>query len=226
MAGERPETNAYAINGVALENKDINDFWVDDCFKKMYIPEGALKLGRNVVTIKVNFMRTTNIEAIYLVGDFGVALSETNTRTLVASPERVGLGNYANYALPFYTGSMTYRILPEMYAGLEIGEGDRVMLSAKFTGGCFKVITEQGTQVCGWDPYEADVTEAVKKGQSIDLCVVGTRKNVFGPLHQLPAIAGACGPGNFVTGGPAWTDEYVLIDSGAQRIQFTVETVI
>ncbi|MBE6675815.1 MAG: hypothetical protein E7594_03125 [Ruminococcaceae bacterium] len=227
LAGERPETNAYSINGVALENKDINDFWVDDCFKKMYIPEGALKLGRNVVTIKVNFMRTTNIEAIYLVGDFGVALSETNTRTLVASPERVGLGNYANYALPFYTGSMTYRILPEMYAGLEIGEGDRVMISAKFTGGCFKVITEDGAvQVCGWDPWQIDVTEAVKAGQSIDLCVVGTRKNVFGPLHQLPAIAGACGPGNFVTGGPAWTDEYVLIDSGAQRIQFTVETVI
>ena len=227
LAGERPETNAYSINGVALCNTDINDFWVDDCFKKMYIPEGALRLGRNVVTIKVNFMRTTNIEAIYLVGDFGVALSETNTRTLVAAPESIGLGNYADYAMPFYTGSMTYRILPEMYAGLALEEGDRVMLSAAFTGGCFKVITEDGkVQVCGWDPYEADVTEAVKAGQSIDLCVVGTRKNVFGPLHQLPAIAGACGPGNFVTGGAAWTDEYVLIDSGAKSITFTVETKV
>lgn len=222
LAGERPETNAYSINGVALANDDINDFWVDDCFKKMYIPEGALKIGRNVVTIRVNFMRTTNIEALYLVGDFGVALSNTNQRTLIAAPTQMGLGNYANYAMPFYTGSMTYRILPEMYEGLEIGEGDRVMLSAKFTGGCFKVITEQGTKVVGWDPYLADVTEAVKKGQSIDLCVVGTRKNVFGPLHQLPAIAGACGPGNFVTGGPAWTDEYVLIDSGASQISFKV----
>ena len=225
LAGERPETNAYAVNGVALESKDINDFWVDDCFKKMYVPAGALQLGRNVVTIKVNFMRTTNIEALYLIGDFGVALSETNTRTLTAAPARIGLGNYANYAMPFYTGSMTYRILPEMYAGLSLEEGDRVTLSAKFTGGCFKIITKDGTvQVCGWDPYEADVTEAVKAGQSIDLCVVGTRKNVFGPLHQLPAIAGACGPGNFVTGGAAWTDQYVLIDSGAKSVTFTVRS--
>ena len=225
LAGERPETNAYFINGVALENKDINDFWVDDCFKKMYIPEGALKLGRNVVTIKVNFMRTTNIECIFLIGDFGVKLSETNKRTLVAAPAQMGLGNFEQYDLPFYTGSVTYRILPEMYEGLEIGEEDRVMLSAQFTGGCFKVITEDGkVQVVGWDPYEADVTEAVKAGQSIDLCVVGTRKNVFGPLHQLPAIAGACGPGNFVTGGANWTDEYVLIDSGAKSITFTVKT--
>ena len=224
LAGERPETNAYYINGIALENKDINDFWVDDCFKKMYVPEGALKLGRNVVTIKVNFMRTTNIEAIYLIGDFGVSLSETNKRTLVAAPAQIGLGNYANYGMPFYTGSMTYRILPEMYAGLTVEKGDQVTLSAKFTGGCFKVTTESGTQIVGWDPYEADVTEAVKAGQSIDLCVVGTRKNVFGPLHQLPAIAGACGPGNFVTGGQNWTDEYVLIDSGAQRIVFAVKS--
>ena len=227
LAGERPETNAYSINGVALSNTDINDFWVDDCFKKMYIPKDALVLGRNVVSVKVNFMRTTNIEAIYLVGDFGVALSEVNKRTLVAAPAQIGLGNYASYDMPFYTGSMTYRILPEMYAGLVLEEGDRVMLSAAFTGGCFKVLTEDGAvQVCGWDPYKTDVTEAVKAGQSIDLCVVGTRKNVFGPLHQLPAIAGACGPGNFVTGGAAWTDEYVLIDSGAKSITFTVETVI
>ena len=224
LAGERPETNAYAINGIALANNDINDFWIDDCFKKMYIPEGALKLGRNVVTIKVNFMRTTNIETIYLVGDFGVALSETNKRTLVAAPESIGLGNYANYDMPFYTGSMTYRILPEMYEGLEIGEGDRVMIGAKFMGGCFKVTTEQGTETVGWDPYLADVTEAVKAGQSIDLCVVGTRKNVFGPLHELPAIAGACGPGNFVTGGAGWSDSYVLIDSGAAEIYFKVMT--
>ncbi len=225
LAGERPETNAYAINGYPLQNKNINDFWVDDCFKKMYVPNGALRLGRNAVTVKVNFMRTTNIEALYLIGDFGVKLSEINKRTLVAAPDSIGLGSYANYAMPFYTGSMTYRILPEMYEGLTLDEGDRVTLSAAFTGGCFKVITADGcVQVCGWDPYEADVTEAVKAGQSIDLCVVGTRKNVFGPLHQLPAIAGACGPGNFVTGGASWTDEYVLIDSGAKHIQFTVKT--
>ena len=106
-------------------------------------------LGRIVVGVKVNFMRTTNIEAIYLVGDFGVALSEVNKRTLVAAPAQIGLGNYASYDMPFYTGSMTYRILAEMYAGLVLEEGDRVMLSAAFTGGCFKVLTEDGAvQVC------------------------------------------------------------------------------
>ena len=72
LAGERPELNQYKINGVELHNEDINDFWVDDCFKKMKIPAEALKLGRNEVTIDVTFMRTTNVEALYLVGIFGV----------------------------------------------------------------------------------------------------------------------------------------------------------
>ena len=38
----------------------------------MRIPAGALRLGRNTVTVRVSFMRTTNIEALYLVGEFGV----------------------------------------------------------------------------------------------------------------------------------------------------------
>jgi hypothetical protein len=72
--------------------------------------------------------------------------------------------------------------------------------------------------VLGWEPYEADVTEAYRAGAPIDVTVVGTRRNVFGPLHQTTKIAPACGPGNFVTGGAAWCDTYSLIDSGLRGI--------
>mgnify|MGYP000496753036 FL=1 len=47
--------------GVALTSTDINDFWIDDCFKKMQIPAGALRLGRNTGTVRVSLLRTTNI---------------------------------------------------------------------------------------------------------------------------------------------------------------------
>ena len=223
LAGERPEFNSYFINGTPLVSTDINDFWIDDCFKKMHVPKDALVLGKNTVTVKVDFMRTTNIEALYLVGDFGVSVSETNKRTLVEPAKKLMLGNFADLNMPFYTGSATYRITPEMYEGLNLSDGERVLLSCSFTGGCFKVITQNGLkQVCAWDPYLADVTEAVKNKESIDLCVVGTRKNLFGPLHMLPAVTEACGPGHFITSGDSWTDGYSLIDSGAHRIIFKV----
>ena len=77
--------------------------------------------------------------------------------------------------------------------------------------------------VLGWDPYEADVTDAVKAGAPIDVTVVGTRKNLFGPLHQLPKIASSYGPTSFVTHGEKWTDDYALIDSGLRGIALKIQ---
>ena len=224
LAGERPENNHYAINGVALHNDDINDFWVDDCFKKMLIPAGALKLGRNVVTIDVTFMRTTNIEALYLIGDFGVKKG-VKICTLTDVPSIIGCHNYDEYNMPFYTGCMTYHMTPEQYAGkLNFAEGDRVVLKPEsFTGGCVKVTAGGKTQVLGWDPYLADVTDAVRAGLPIDVTVVGTRRNVFGPMHQNPPLDGAYGPGNFVTGAHAWMDEYSLLPSGLTGIVLQIQ---
>ena len=79
------------------------------------------------------------------------------------------------------------------------------------------------TTVLGWDPYEADVTDAVRAGAPIDVTVVGTRRNVFGPLHEIPRLNGAYGPGNFVTGGKHWTDDYSLLDSGLRGITLKVQ---
>lgn len=221
LAGERPELNAYKINGIALQNKDVNDFWVDDCFKKMYIPEGALKLGRNVVTIDVTFMRTTNIEAIYLVGDFGVRL-DGRKRTLVGTPATIGCDNYAAYDLPFFTGNMTYHIPADVYKCLSedaAAEADRIVLTpVGFTGGCAKVEALGQKTVLGWDPFEADITEAYRAGAPIDVTIEGVRTNVFGPLHEVAKPAGHCGPGNFVTGGENWTDNYSLLPSGLRGI--------
>ncbi len=229
LSGERPELNAYKLNGVALANNDVNDFWVDDCFKKMVIPAGALKVGRNVVTIDVTFMRTTNIEAIYLVGDFGVRL-DGQKRTLVGVPATIGCDNYVAYDLPFFTGNMTYHLTPAMYKdilGDAADDADRIVLTpVQFTGGCVKVEALGQKTVLGWDPFEADITEAYRAGAPIDVTVEGVRTNVFGPLHEVAKPAGHCGPGNFVTGGDGWTDNYSLLPSGLRGIAIKAQKKI
>ena len=226
LAGERPEFNSYKINGVSLKNEDINDFWIDDCFKRMRIPEGALKLGKNEVTIDVAFMRTTNVEAIYLIGDFGVSLDE-NRRTLVDLPRDLGCVNHEDEGMPFYTGEVTYHLTSEMYKNILGEEGERaerILITPKsFVGGCAKITALGKTAVLGWDPYEADITEAYRQNAPIDITVVSTRRNVFGPLHQTVKTAAACGPGNFVTGGKNWCDSYSLIDSGIRGIVFKAQ---
>lgn len=228
LAGERPEWNHYQINGIPLTCGDVNDFWIDDCFKKMEIPAGALKPGRNEVTVDVTFLRTTNIEALYLVGDFGVRL-DGRKRTLVPAPAKMGCGNYAAFDMPFFTGNLTFELMPEAYLPLlgDFVAADRIVLTPEaFTGACVKVSDADKTAVLGWEPYEADVTQAVRRRLPICVTVEGTRTNVFGPLHELPKPAGACGPGNFLTEGEQWTDDYSLLDSGLRGFTFKVQRLV
>ncbi len=226
LAGERPELNCYKINGVELVSNDINDFWVDDCFKKMKIPAEALKLGRNEVTIDVTFMRTTNVEALYLVGIFGVKV-DGKKRTIVGAPGLMGCDNYAAYDMPFFTGNLTYVLTAEDYRNIlgdAAKDADRIVLTPKeFTGGCVKVIVGSNTTVLGWDPYEADVTEAYQNGLPISVTVEGVRTNVFGPLHEVDKPAGVCGPDSFVTSGTRWTDDYSLLRSGLRGFIFKAQ---
>lgn len=228
LAGERPELNGFKLNGVSLKSNGVNDIWIDECFKRMPIPGGILKKGRNVVTADVSFMRSTNIEAVYLVGDFGVSLDGTK-RTLVGVPEVIGYDSFAAYNMPFYTGNMTYRLTADMYKPLLDGnekEADRIVLSPRFFGGCIKVETLGRKTVLGWDPLEVDVTEACRKGAEILVTVEGERTNVFGPLHQRPKPAPTCGPGSFVTSGKGWTDSYSLISMGLRTVTLKLQKKI
>ena len=223
LAGERPEKLHYSVNGHALAVPEVHDFWIDDCFKRMRLPCAYLKPGRNVVSYTVDFMRTTNLEALYLIGDFGVRI-EGHSRILTTLPDTIGNGNLDTYGLPFYTGEVTYLLTPEKYADLDVTGAERVLLSpAAFTGALVKVAAAgEETQLLLWDPYTADVTEAVRAGKTIEVTVVGTRRNVFGPLHLVPAIHGAYGPGHFVTEGGAWSDDYVFVDSALTGITLYV----
>ncbi len=216
LAGERPERMHYAINGVPLQSLDIHDFWIDDCFKKMVIPHDALKLGTNVITAETDFMRTTNLEALYLIGDFGVAL-DGRRRTLIPCAQNLQSGDLARSGMPFYTGEVTYILTPDMYTSLlSVSDNERVMLSPEdICGSLIRVSADDGNEIrLIWDPYTADVTDAVRAGKDIRVTVVGTRRNLFGPLHFAPRFDGSYGPGHFVTEGDAWTDDYALIQSG------------
>ena len=44
--------------------------------------------------------------------------------------------------------------------------------------------------------------------------VILTRRNTFGPLHQLPALVDGYGPGNFLSKGDRWSDGYVTLPQG------------
>lgn len=218
LAAERPEKMHYALNGVPLTPD--GGFWVDICFKRLPIPAGALRLGQNVLTATTTFTRATNPEAVYLLGGFGVHV-QGHAAALTALPPTLRFGSLVEQGLPFYTGGLCYRLsaqpAPWQAAAAALARYPQARLQlavGRFHGALVRVNTPAGCTRLGWQPYTADVTDAVRAGQPVSLTLVGTRRNTFGPLHLQPALDVAYGPEHFKTEGERWNDDYVFVESG------------
>ena len=223
LAGERPDVQEYYCNGVRLTNTDPHDWWVDNAFKKMEIPAGVLKTGENVITIVTEFKRTTNIEAVYLLGQFGV-IAKAGASRLVNLPETLSLTDTAERNLPFYSGRVTL-VIPEQIYGSRVDKAaEKILVKIPHgTGTLVSVETGAGKQTIAWEPWTADVTDAVKSGEDLRITLVNSRRNSFGPLHCVPTIQWAYGPGNFVTDGAEFSDEYARVPAAVGEIQFICE---
>ncbi len=225
LVGERPEFKEYYINGVKLECPDGKDFWIDIAFKKLPIPKEALRLGKNEITVKTLYKWSTHLESVYLIGDFAVSAGLKCSSVGGKMPQKLSMTNYAAQGLPFYSGNVTFKLPYEKYKEYaDIEEGERLYLSAKFFGAAVRVCDgAELDEIIAWEPYEIEVTEAVKAKRDLEVTVLGTRKNTFGPLHTKECVVHRCGHGSFTTTGDDWVDEYNLIEDGLREIRFTVK---
>ncbi len=220
LAGERPEHWNYYCNGVKLENKNKNDFWVDNAFKKMEIPKSAIKQGKNIITATTEFKRISNIESVYIVGNFGVIAKAGESR-LVELPKTLPLSGMEEKALPFYGARTTIIIPKEKYLPLVDANAKQIFIKVPNASGSVANV-EYGNKktVLAWEPWTADITEAVKEGLDIKVTLVNSRRNTFGPLHCVPTILWAYGPPNFVSEGDGFSDEYARIPASIGEITF------
>ncbi|MBE5766313.1 MAG: hypothetical protein E7335_03980 [Clostridiales bacterium] len=220
FVGERPDENEYYLNGIRLNVHDENDWWVDNAFIKMEIPEGALKQGENVITLVTNFKRMTNIEATYIVGDFGVK-AKAGASVMTAKAAAIGLNDIENADMPFYAADISIELTKDEYAPLVDRNAERIWMQLPEFGGALTSVECAGKrEIVAWEPYMADVTEAVKNDLPIRITLTGTRRNCFGPLHVYPTKQRGHGPGTFVTEGDKWTDEYARVECKIGKIVF------
>ncbi|HHW00934.1 MAG TPA: hypothetical protein GXX36_15475 [Clostridiaceae bacterium] len=56
--------------------------------------------------------------------------------------------------------------------------------------------------------------DSVENRSLVQLEVVLTRRNTFGPLHLLPAVQASYGPESFISEGDNYSRDYALIPSG------------
>jgi hypothetical protein len=207
---ETPEAFSVTVNGIQVQYEN-KGWWIDPCIKKIYVPVNVLKKGKNEVLLSMDFSADKNLEALFLTGNFGVKLNGIS-RIITKLPEKLNTGDIVSQYLPFYSGAITYHIpVKDEWKGQK-----NIFLGVPgFEAACVKV-SGMGSSVkmIAWQPYQADISDIVSSAKEILVEVVLTRRNTFGPLHQLPLRPWAYGPFSFVPEGKSYSDNYTLIPSG------------
>lgn len=185
--------------------------WLDPCFSTLRLTDTCLRQGENQIDIWYDYHLIGGIEAVYLLGDFGVRLNqEGNMPYLTSLPETVRIGDLSQQGFPFYSGAITYR-MPEGW-GANGGDGPwEVTVHVEgFCGALVKLLGDIDERIA-FPPY----TGTVKNLRGMELVL--TRRNTFGPLHQVPAVVQSYGPDNFLTEGTEWSERYMLLPQGLMK---------
>ena len=206
LAVETPDRFAIRLNGSALPTVETDAFWVDACFKLIPVPDTLLRAGENELTLQAAFTPDLNLEAAYLLGDFGVRLSGLE-KHLTALPSVLRAGDTVPQGLPFYGAGME----PDHTAELE--ELVLRFPECPLDAACVEITDGRDTRMVAFAPYAADVTAMA--GREVQLRYILTRRNTFGPLHVYPERQGYYDPGLFVTEGVNFlADRYGLLAQG------------
>jgi hypothetical protein len=171
-----------------------------------------LKKGENVIEASLPVDALTEIEAAYLAGDFGVALTpERTTGTLVPEPERLTNASWVDQGYPFYTGRMIYQTKVTGKARertlLRLPDASAVLTHVRVNGAAAGDLLAL--------PYVLELTDALSEGENeLEIEIVASRQNLLGPLHTKEGEdLHACGPFAFATD---WfmLKEFCLLDYG------------
>jgi len=224
---------SIAVNGRTVGFAG-SGFYRDASFRMAEI--GALRKGTNTVTLDLDYVAPvppsrdarerygTEIESVYLVGDFAVhaeaspepAKSERNDRgELPKRPVhrfrsfRIGTekgafeGDLAPQGYPFYAGAFE---LERTFTAPAPAAGARHVLTFPEMEAIVAVVELNGKRLppAVWSPWEVDVTEALREGtNTLKVTLVNSMRNLLGPHHHALGELTSVGPVSF-TGGVGW----------------------
>ena len=201
---EEPQNARITLNGQDVP--PIPDGWyVDRCIQTLPLP--PFKAGENLLLIEVPIGRRTNLEAFYLLGDFGVTVNGTQ-KTLSAPVRTLGWGDIVSQGLPFHTGNLLYHLKVRTEAN------SFIVRIPQYRGGLIKVFVD-GKDVgnIAFSPYELSI-QAPAGEHRVDIRLYGTRQNGFAQLHHTQGVYFYQSPNSWRSAGDLWSYEYRFKPAG------------
>ena len=203
LALECPEECTVTLNGVAVSTA-TDGYFVDRSIKTITLP--PMVQGENVLTLRYLYGRRSGLEAVYLLGEFAVALDGSAVSLQPPHPI-TAFGSITQQGAPFYGGNLTYHLVvdvPEDSATLQVSVPDYcgalvgVSLDGERRG---KIITA---------PYACTLTDVSAGTHTVSLTLFGNRFNTFGALHNCDPDTDWFGPMYWRSTGENWTYDYLV----------------
>ena len=207
LAVEQPENAAIRLNGEKVDTTPVG-WYVDEDIQTLRLP-GVVK-GENIITMDVPLTRRTNLEWMYILGDFGVKVVGQRL-TIIPAPADIVLDDLTRQGLPFYTGNVTYRFdlacdQPREKAYVHIPHLGGPVASVKLDG--------QELGCIAWAPNSIALPALSAGKHVLEVVAYGSRYNGFGTLHNANPNYKWYGPDSYRTTGDEWTDCYLTRPSG------------
>ncbi len=185
-------------NGQQVSSK-TDGWYVDRAIETVSLP--VLEKGMNILEVCAPIGLRTNLECMYLLGDFGVRINGVE-KTVIPPVRKLGFGSVVSQGLPFYTGNVNYHFEISSDASCTI----RV---PAWRGGLVKVFVDgQDIGNIAFSPYELTLKDLTPGRHEIVLKLYGTRQNGFAQLHHIPGIYFYQSPDSWRSVGDRWTYEY------------------
>lgn len=199
---EQPgETTRIAREG------DVSQYFVDSFIRTVQVP--PLQKGDNELILRIPFGRKTNLENLYLLGDFGVEVRGT-AAVITDRPEKLYFGDITGQRFPFYGGNVNY----QMHFELE-SEGEVAVRVPHFAAPVLEVtIDGRSAGLIAFAPHTLQAGWLAPGVHTLEICAYGSRFNTFGMLHNANPEYKWYGPDSYRTSGSDWSEAWCLRPAG------------
>ncbi|KAK6903257.1 hypothetical protein I203_108522 [Kwoniella mangroviensis CBS 8507] len=212
LAIESPDkVNAY-LDSTPIDLTP-NGWWVDKSIKT--IPFPSLSAGKHSLELEYDYGMLTNLERVYLLGDFGVEVRGRTTTIVPLNLDQVEFGDITRQGLPFYSGNLTYHCTfksPPSQSPQEGMDKDKLAIRvAHFAGPAVSVnIDNKRSALLVHEPYAFELGQVEKGEHKIDFTCYGNRHNAFGAVHLVPNKTNWLNADSWRSDYDWWSEEYVL----------------
>lgn len=205
LAMERPENVEIRWNGELCPSapEDIDGWFVDSFIRTVKVP--GLKEGKNQLLLKIPYGRKTNLENVFLLGDFGVDVRGDRAVVTQGAPGLV-FGDITRQKLPFYGGSVTYfmhfSLDQEQEVSVRVPHFISPVLEVRVDG--------SNAGLIAFAPHKLSLGRLAAGEHRLEICAYGNRFNSFGTLHNCNEEYKWYGPDSYRTRGSEWSESWCL----------------